>query len=998
MVNSLVALKTTRQVAPQSLHSTRDLRPEPAEVKAMRNVKSFSNALFRIAACAALIAFALVTRSTVPNNAQRARDKGANIARIETRDAGSDAKIVTFAADAPLNYAQMWQDAEGFHVVLYRGQTSLSGAALRGVKSRQVGDSLEFIVPVKNGAKVVAQRAGTSLVLNISGGAQTATATQTATIGRDYLVAPTTNSQRGTNGRATRRNNVGANSNGSSVNATSERDAQASLVTENATNSAADMNSTATRRNARTPRANNNARTNVKTQNDYNPADTSVQQNRISSRNTVAQDVATAPYIVPGANSRRGARTVDDSAPLIIPSQTLNQSMNMPPLAANRNVTISVPPTAPQTVVTNQPTKTVAAPNVSNNAAQASEDSGSIFFSPYFITAILACGLIGLVVARTRKRKQETVIEQQAETIKEQKILRRNAREEKSRHKSNANLAQPFGKAQDSKNKETNLESKQTAIDKRNNTAPNGTNAESLATAPQSQASSNKPTVAMTTAATESFGAYRIEQEVGKLLSGQAHSIDVLASRAPEDRRAIETSLLKTLRAPKMDADADRKIRQALEDYGFVARLSASLLLSNDTYDRSSAARVLGEIRSPAALPFLIEALYDREMIVRTEAVTSLGALRNPRAIGALLDIARRHSDIPQTLLSQALSQCSVESLNFMDAEPQSATSTNLLGTGEKFDGEIKAFEPLAELQNLPEWLEDETLTETLERLQSTDTEARVAAARGLAQFRTQSSVTALTALATEDEEAAVRSAAVASLAAIDHESVFSSILKALADEAREVRAAAARGISRLSFDRADAYVRLSETESAADLQKVAQAFDQAGFTTQMIDRLAHEDRRQSYEAFALLSLCAKAGECGKLLSAIESHANQNVRLAAVRVLSLAEQTACAATLRQLAVREGMPEEVRAQILEAIYKLDQATVEDKAETSLPEAKDESASDYASVSEESKQAFVPDEMLFETFGQESSDTEVASLVSHTPGGEVLVTLDEEEVVV
>ena len=38
----------------------------------------------------------------------------------------------------------------------------------------------------------------------------------------------------------------------------------------------------------------------------------------------------------------------------------------------------------------------------------------------------------------------------------------------------------------------------------------------------------------------EAFGAYRIDQEVGKLVLGKAHRMDVLASRFPEDRRAIE--------------------------------------------------------------------------------------------------------------------------------------------------------------------------------------------------------------------------------------------------------------------------------------------------------------------------------------------------------------------------------------------------------------------------------------------------------------------------
>src|SRR5262249_11687051 len=38
------------------------------------------------------------------------------------------------------------------------------------------------------------------------------------------------------------------------------------------------------------------------------------------------------------------------------------------------------------------------------------------------------------------------------------------------------------------------------------------------------------------------FGAYRVDQEVSKLIVGKPHRMDVMASRASDDRRAIEAS------------------------------------------------------------------------------------------------------------------------------------------------------------------------------------------------------------------------------------------------------------------------------------------------------------------------------------------------------------------------------------------------------------------------------------------------------------------------
>src|SRR5207248_7847090 len=120
---------------------------------------------------------------------------------------------------------------------------------------------------------------------------------------------------------------------------------------------------------------------------------------------------------------------------------------------------------------------------------------------------------------------------------------------------------------------------------------------------------------------------------------------------------------------------ARRLAREALEEYGFVARQSATMLMGRDAWERSSAARTLGQIGSPTSLIFLIEALHDSDSVVRNQAVASLGALKMPAAIGALLDIARRHSDIPTTLLSESLSACSVESLSFLDEPAPQAAS-----------------------------------------------------------------------------------------------------------------------------------------------------------------------------------------------------------------------------------------------------------------------------------------------------------------------------------
>jgi HEAT repeat protein len=414
------------------------------------------------------------------------------------------------------------------------------------------------------------------------------------------------------------------------------------------------------------------------------------------------------------------------------------------------------------------------------------------------------------------------------------------------------------------------------------------------------------------------YGAYRIDQEVGKLVLGKPHRMDVMASRAADDRRAIEASLVKVLDAADMDEDGRRRARQALDEYGFVARQSAMMLMGRDAWERSSAARTLGQIGSKSSLSYLIEALHDADSVVRNQAISSLGALKMPAAIGALLDIARRHPDIPASLLSETLSSCSVESLGYLDspsAEPMMLSD----GTAGADFGE----ESFVNFEDLPVGSEDQTLENLLAQLGSSDEEVRSNVAQQLGLHPVQRSVSALSSLALTDLDSTVRAAAVVSLGSIDHESVFAPVLIALSDDTREVRAAAARTLTSLHFDRAEAYVRVMEKAEPETLRDVARACIKIGIVSQTADRLASEDRRQAYEAFSLFSLLAKANETEPILETIRTHKDTEVRLSAIRVLSVAAGPDVAPKLRELVAVEGMPENVRTAILEVLYKLDQ---------------------------------------------------------------------------
>jgi HEAT repeat protein len=246
---------------------------------------------------------------------------------------------------------------------------------------------------------------------------------------------------------------------------------------------------------------------------------------------------------------------------------------------------------------------------------------------------------------------------------------------------------------------------------------------------------------------------------------------------------------------------------------------------------------------------------------------------------------------------------------------------------------EITHLKPAQSVENLPESSDDERLKLALSLVESSDVQMRAEALKTLVQFRVQCAVEAIAIVARNDSEPNIRSLAISSLALINHESVFPAVLIGMADDSREVRASAARSLSRLSFDRADAYVRVLETSNEDTICNVAKACIQAGIVSQNLDRLTNSDYRQSYETFSLICLLSKANMNEPILEAILAHPSVDVRLKAVHLLSRTGHPGAHNELRELAVKDGMREDVKTALLEAMYKLDQAKpkVEEMAE-------------------------------------------------------------------
>ncbi|MGI8467458.1 MAG: HEAT repeat domain-containing protein [Pyrinomonadaceae bacterium] len=228
-----------------------------------------------------------------------------------------------------------------------------------------------------------------------------------------------------------------------------------------------------------------------------------------------------------------------------------------------------------------------------------------------------------------------------------------------------------------------------------------------------------------------------------------------------------------------------------------------------------------------------------------------------------------------------------------------------------------KPFSPLPLSNN-------ESLLSAIEQAQEEDEEdeeIRDLAIRILAAFKNRNSVEALTQVALYDLSSSLRSKAVSTLADFDHESVFEPILMAAADPTREVRAAAARSLSRLDFDRADAWTRITETGEEGRMRHAARAAMEGGFVERSFERLVHADRKHAYEAFVLLALLIKAGEVKPIFEALKNHQDLNVKLAVLHLIKVVKNHNALDGLYALLEDKKLPPDIKEEVGKTIEEI-----------------------------------------------------------------------------
>jgi hypothetical protein len=198
------------------------------------------------------------------------------------------------------------------------------------------------------------------------------------------------------------------------------------------------------------------------------------------------------------------------------------------------------------------------------------------------------------------------------------------------------------------------------------------------------------------------------------------------------------------------------------------------------------------------------------------------------------------------------------------------------------------------------------------------DEEIRELAVRILQAFKTRNSVEALSQVALYDLSSSLRSKAVTILADFDHESVFETLLMASADPTREVRAAAARGFTRLSFDRSDAWTRIAESGEEGKMRHAARGAIEGGYVERIFDRLIHRDSKHAYEAVALLALLIKAGETALIFEKLKTSKDAELQRAILHVIKITDEHSVLNELYALLEQKGLAPALRKTVDETI--------------------------------------------------------------------------------
>jgi HEAT repeat protein len=180
-------------------------------------------------------------------------------------------------------------------------------------------------------------------------------------------------------------------------------------------------------------------------------------------------------------------------------------------------------------------------------------------------------------------------------------------------------------------------------------------------------------------------------------------------------------------------------------------------------------------------------------------------------------------------------------------------------------------------------------------------------------------------------QRAKLEAAALKDLAKLGGDDSFQLISESLDSPSAEIRNAAVRALYDLNPDRAASFFNRALREGGPDRRRrIGAALAGSGLAGDAINSLTGESHQDTYGAFSLLFLVAKAGEVQPLMRIIETHPSIDLRLAVIKLLTLSGEPGVGPAFRRLASRSLLPSEVRSAVMDAIYQITRARESDSS--------------------------------------------------------------------
>jgi succinoglycan biosynthesis transport protein ExoP len=171
------------------------------------------------------------------------------------------------------------------------------------------------------------------------------------------------------------------------------------------------------------------------------------------------------------------------------------------------------------------------------------------------------------------------------------------------------------------------------------------------------------------------------------------------------------------------------------------------------------------------------------------------------------------------------------------------------------------------------------------------------------------------------DEAAATRGFEATEPSRLGDEEMLAEIYAAFDDPAPDVRAAAARALNDFQADRVGSFMRALWGAAPERRRRIGAGIAASGLMREAIGDLTSSSSEKIREAFSLLFLMVKAGEYQPLMDVVADHPSDELRIAALKLISLSGQMGVLPDLRRLAQTSSASPELRAAAREATSQI-----------------------------------------------------------------------------